>query len=98
MFPFKDIIIEDYVENFEICGEVRFNAAQLPDRNVMFWLGFVIFNGEKMTDREQFSGLCKPIVNIESGRTHWIDCCLINCAESLWAKYTSISLILYLLY
>lgn len=74
VFPFKDINIEDYVENFEICGEVRFNAAQLPDRNVMFWLGFVIFNGEKMTDREQFSGLCKPIVNIESGRTHWIDC------------------------
>ena len=40
----------------------------------MFWLGFIIFNGEKMTDRDQFSGLCKPIVNIESGRTHWIDC------------------------
>ena len=31
-------------------------------------------DGEKMTDREMFSGLCKPIINIESGRTHWIDC------------------------
>ena len=74
VFPFKDINVEEYVKDYEICGEVRFNAAQLPDRNVMFWLGFVIFNGEKMTDREMFSGLCKPIVNIESGRTHWIDC------------------------
>ena len=74
VFPFKDINVEEYVKNYEICGEVRFNAAQLPDRNVMFWLGFVMFNGEKMKDRELFSGLCKPIVNIESGRTHWIDC------------------------
>lgn len=74
VFPFKDINIEEYVKDYEICGEVRFNAAQLPDRNVMFWLGFIIFNGEKMNDREMFSGLCKPIVNIESGRTHWIDC------------------------
>ena len=74
VFPFKDINVEEYVKDYEICGEVRFNAAQLPDRNVMFWLGFVIFNGEKMTDREMFSGLCKPIINIESGRTHWIDC------------------------
>ena len=74
IFPFKDINIEEYVKDYEICGEVRFNAAQLPDRNVMFWLGFIIFNGEKMNDREMFSGLCKPIVNIESGNTHWIDC------------------------
>jgi hypothetical protein len=74
VFPFKDINIEEYVNDYEICGEVRFNAAQLPDRNVMFWLGFIIFNGEKMTDREMFSGLCKPITNIESGKTYWIDC------------------------
>jgi hypothetical protein len=74
VFPFKDINIEDYVNGFEICGEVRFNAAQLPDRNVMFWLGFIIFNGELMKDRDLFSGLCKPIINIESGKTHWIDC------------------------
>jgi len=74
VFPFKDINVEEYVKDYEICGEVRFNAAQLPDRNVMFWLGFVIFNGKKMNDRELFSGLCKPVVNIESGRTHWIDC------------------------
>jgi len=74
IFPFTDINIEDYVKGYEICGEVRFNAAQLPDRNVMFWLGFIIFNGEIMNDREVFSGICKPIVNIESGKTHWIDC------------------------
>jgi hypothetical protein len=73
IFPFKYINVEEYVKDCDICGEVRFNAAQLPDRNVMFWLGFVIFNGEKMTDREIFSGLCKPIINIESGKTHWID-------------------------
>lgn len=74
IFPFKDIQIEEYINNYEICGEVRFNAAQLPDRNVMFWLGFIIFNGQLMKDRELFSGICKPITNIESGRTHWIDC------------------------
>jgi hypothetical protein len=73
IFPFTDINIEDYVNGYEICGEVRFNAAQLPDRNVMFWLGFIIFNGELMNDREMFSGLCNPIVNIESGKTHCID-------------------------
>jgi hypothetical protein len=74
VFPFKDIDLEDYVKDYEICGEVRFNASQLPDRNVMFWLGFIIFNGERMKDRELFSGLCQPIVNLESGKTHWIDC------------------------
>ena len=73
IFPFKNINIEEYVNEYEICGEVRFNASQLPDRNVMFWLGFIIFNGEKMNDREMFSGLCKPIINIESGKSHWID-------------------------
>jgi hypothetical protein len=74
VFPFKDFYIEDYVKDYEICGEVRFNAVQLPDRNVMFWLGFIIFNGARMKDREMFSGLCKPIINVESGKTHWIDC------------------------
>lgn len=74
IFPFKDINIEEYIKDYEICGEVRFNAAQLPDRNVMFWLGFIIFNGAKMNDREMFSGICKPIINLESGKTHWIDC------------------------
>jgi hypothetical protein len=73
IFPFKDINIEEYIKGYEICGEVRFNAAQLPDRNVMFWLGFIIFNGKLMNDRELFSGLCKPIINKESGKTHWID-------------------------
>ncbi len=74
IFPYTYINIEDYVKDYEICGEVRFNAAQLPDRNVMFWLGFIIFNSTKMTDRDMFSGLCKPIVNINSGKSHWIDC------------------------
>jgi len=74
IFPFKYINIEEYIKNYEICGEVRFNAMQLPDRNVMFWLGFIIFNGELMEDREMFSGLCKPIINKESGKSHWIDC------------------------
>ena len=74
IFPFKDIQIEEYINDYEICGEVRFNAAQLPDRNVMFWLGFIIFNGELMQDRELFSGYCGWIKNIESGKTHWIDC------------------------
>jgi hypothetical protein len=76
VFPFKDINIEEYVNGYEICGEVRFNASQLPDRNVMFWLGFIIFNGAKMQDRELFSGLgvTHPIVNKKSGKEHWIDC------------------------
>lgn len=74
VFPFKTINIEEYAEHYEVCGEVRFNAQQLPDRNVMFWLGFIIFNGEKMTDRESFSGILSPIINRESGRRHWIDC------------------------
>jgi hypothetical protein len=74
IFPFKDINIEEYVNGYEICGEVRFYAAQLPDRNVMFWLGFIIFNGELMQNKEMFSGLCLPIVNRKSGKSHWIDC------------------------
>lgn len=74
VFPFVDINIEEYIKDYEICGEIRFNAADLPDRNVMFWLGFIIFNGEKMNDMEMFSGLCKPVKNIESGKTYCIDC------------------------
>lgn len=74
VFPFKDINIENYINDYEICGEIRFNAEQMPDRNVMFWLGFIIFNGKKMNERELFSGLLKPIVNFESGKTHTIDC------------------------
>ena len=74
IFPFKDINIEEYVKDYEICGEVRFNAAHLPDRNVMFWLGFIIFNGELMNDRELFSGEYGHITNINSGKTYTIDC------------------------
>jgi hypothetical protein len=74
IFPFKPIDIEHYVENVEICGEVRFNAADLPDRMVMFWLGFIIFNGELMQDRNLFSGLSNPVRCIESGNFHSIDC------------------------
>ena len=43
IFPFKKINIEDYVKDYEICGEVRFNARHLPDRMNHFWLGFIIF-------------------------------------------------------
>jgi hypothetical protein len=74
MFPFKDINIEDYVKDYEICGDIRFVTSEMPDRNVMFWLGFIIFNGEKMQDREMFSGLCLPIKNRISGKVYWIDC------------------------
>ena len=74
IFPFKEINIEEYVDDFEICGEVRFDASRLPDRNVMFWLGFIIFNGKKMQERELFSARCTPIVNRKSGKTHSIDC------------------------
>lgn len=73
IFPFVDINIDEYIKDYEICGEVRFDASRLPDRNVMFWLGCIIFNSDKMSDRELFSGICKPIINIESGREHWID-------------------------
>ena len=74
VFPFRYINIEDYVKDYEICGEVRFNAAQLPDRNVMFWLGIIIFNNEKMSDRELFTAYAGEIVNKQSGRRHGIDC------------------------
>ena len=74
IFPFKDINIENYIEGFEICGDLRFNAQHLPDRNLMFWLGFIIFNGELMNDRSEFSSLLEPIVNRISGKQHWIDC------------------------
>ena len=73
IFPFKNINVEDYIKDYEICGEVRFNAEQLPDRNVMFWLGFIIFNGELMKDRYMFSGISEPIININSGKKHLID-------------------------
>jgi len=73
IFPFIEINIEEYIKDYEICGEVRFVASQLPDRNVMFWLGFIIFNGEIMSERELFSGLCEPIINRVSGKSYWID-------------------------
>jgi len=73
VFPFKEFNVEEYIEGYDICGELRFNAAQLPDRNLMFWLGFIIFS-DKMSDRELFTGYCQPITNKESGKSHWIDC------------------------
>ena len=72
-FPFKEFNIEEYIKGYDICGDLRFNASQLPDRNLMFWLGFIIFS-DKMSDRETFTGYCEPITNKESGKTYWIDC------------------------
>jgi hypothetical protein len=72
-FPIKSFNVEEYIEGYDICGDLRFNASQLPDRNLMFWLGFIIFS-DKMSDRETFTGYCEPITNKESGKSYWIDC------------------------
>ncbi len=74
IFPFKDIHIEKYVDNYEICGEVRFNAQFLPVRINHFWLGFIIFNHTQMTDREKFSGLRMDIKPHGVNKTFWTDC------------------------
>jgi hypothetical protein len=74
VFPFKYINIEEYISEYEICGEVRFNAANLPVRINHFWLGFMIFNNRIMQNREQFSGLCTHIKPYECNNTYWTDC------------------------
>jgi hypothetical protein len=73
VFPFKDIDIEEYVDNYEICGEVRFNAAFLPIRICHFWMGFIIFNNQIMTDRNKFSGLQSHIKPREVEKLFWTD-------------------------
>lgn len=74
VFPFKEINIDNYVKDYEICGEVRFNAQFLPVRITHFWLGFIIFNHTQMTDREKFSGLCMNIKPHGINREYWTDC------------------------
>tara|TARA_B100000035_G_C21020804_1_gene563981 strand:- start:806 stop:1639 length:834 start_codon:yes stop_codon:yes gene_type:complete len=74
VFPFKDIDIEKYVDNYEICGEVRFNAKFLPVRINHFWLGFIIFNHKEMTDRDKFSGLRMDVKPYGINKTYWTDC------------------------
>jgi hypothetical protein len=74
LFPIKHINIEEYIGNHEICGEIRFNAHQLPDRMLMFWLGFIIFNGKTMKDRALWRAECKPVISVTSGKQHGIDC------------------------
>jgi hypothetical protein len=74
IFPFAHINIEEFIGDYEIAGEIRFNAAQLPDRMLMFWLGIIIFNGKTMQDREFWHSECKPVISVDSGKIHWIDC------------------------
>jgi len=73
IFPIDYINIEEYCKDYKICGEIRFDASKLPDRMIMFYLGIQIFNHEKMTDTEIYSGL-KNYVTAVSGRRHEIDC------------------------
>jgi hypothetical protein len=74
VFPFKEINIDNYVKDYEICGDIRFNASFLPIRITHFWLGFIIFNNKIMTDREKFSGLCTEIIPRNSNNKYWTDC------------------------
>ena len=78
IMPFVEVNIEEYVKDYEICGEVRFNARYLPDRLLMFWLGFIIFNGPLMEDMELWNAESgqtgKPVKSIVTGDVHWIDC------------------------
>jgi len=74
MFPIDFVDIEKYCEPYKICGDIRFNTAQLPDRMVMFYLGLQIFNHRRMTDKEVFTGLYGHVTCVESGVTHSIDC------------------------
>jgi hypothetical protein len=74
MFPIDFVDIEAYAEPYKVSGDIRFNAAQLPDRMIMFYLGLIIFNHHRMTDKDLFSGLYGHVRCIESGVWHSIDC------------------------
>jgi len=74
VFPINHINIEEYIGNNEICGEIRFNAADLPYRMLMFWLGIIIFNGKTMQDRNLWRAESRPVKSVTSGRIHTIDC------------------------
>jgi hypothetical protein len=73
MFPIDYIDIEEYSKGYKICGDVRFNAGNLPDRIIMFYLGLQIFNHEYMTEKEMYSGRCGYIKAL-SGNMYATDC------------------------
>lgn len=78
IMPYVNVNIEELIYGHEICGEIRFNQQHLPDRMLMFWLGFIIFNGEIMEDRELWNsetgqtGL--PVKSIMTNNSYWMDC------------------------
>lgn len=74
MFPINFIDIESYCDPYKMCGDIRFNTEQLPDRMIMFYLGLQIFNHRKMTQKQLFSGLYGTVRCVESGKNHHIDC------------------------
>jgi len=76
IFPFKDINIEEYVKNYEICGEIRFNALHLPDRMNHFWAGFIIYNKSLMKNSNLWSCLYNPNIKcLSNSNRYWIDTC-----------------------
>lgn len=75
VFPFKEINIEEYVKNYEMCGEIRFNPATFPERFTHFWLGFLIFNKKLMKNSEIFGCRCLDYMpGIVTDKTYWVDC------------------------
>lgn len=78
IMPFVHLDIEKYVADYEVVGELRFNAKYLPDRVLMFWLGFIIFNNKTMKFRELWNGETGqtglPVKSMQTGNVYWIDC------------------------
>jgi hypothetical protein len=73
VFPLKPFSVEEIAEGYEICGDVRFNVANLPDRMNHFWLGLIIFNHELMQDKETFKLYCGSIQHRESKKWYMTD-------------------------
>jgi|LauGreDrversion4_2_1035121.scaffolds.fasta_scaffold156608_2 hypothetical protein len=73
IFPIDYIDVETYSKDYSVCGEIRFNTADLPDRMLMFYLGLQIFNHTKIQNKDMYSGISGNII-ASSGNTHWIDC------------------------
>lgn len=74
IMPLRPFIIDTFIEGYEMAGEVRFNAVHLPDRMLMFWLGFIIFNNPIMTDRNMWRAESQPVVSRVSNKKYDIDC------------------------
>jgi len=73
--PFKEINIEEYVKDFEVCGEIRFNSAFLPDRMNHFWLGLLIYNKSLMKNSDLWSSRHSDnLKSLNTGREYWADC------------------------